>query len=313
MKRRHARPAPPRRNAPRQFDYGPPPLGALEEFTQGSLAKWREAGRNLEQLSELLFFGLEAHRARFSGELIDAVRAAASGPRSFKGWSRLVDYQYTNQPLSMAGSVKGDGGRFNIGAALNPATYTSFPALYAAEDFGTAFRERFALDQDQSVGGLTASDLALRRHNSFSQVVLDIHVESVIDVGDLPALKTIAGILGRIQMPPGIGRLARQLRLRTPWLVRSPSALQQQLLHPNWRVNPVQYALPANSQIFGRMCVASGVHGILYPSTRHAGRQCIALFPQNWRETSSCVELVGPCPPEVKVARVDGATTSKLY
>lgn len=312
MKRRRQRPAPPRRSAPRQPDYGLPPLGVLEEFTQGSLAKWREAGRNLDQLSEQLFFGLEAHRSRSSGELVDAVRAAASGPRTFNGWCRLVDYQYTNQPLSMAGSLKGDGGRFNIGAALNPATYTPFPALYAAEDFATAYRERFAIGPEQSIGGLTAGELALRRSSSFSQVALDIHVESVIDVGDLACLKAVAAILGRIQMPASIGKLARRLGLRLPWLVRTASGLQRQLLHPDWRANPVQYGLPANSQIFGRLCVAAGVHAILYPSVRHAGRQCIALFPQNWRETSSRVEMVGPCPPEVAVQRVDGATVTKL-
>jgi RES domain-containing protein len=295
------------------LEYGPPPLGALEEFTQGSLAKWREAGRNLDQLSAELFFSLERHRSRCSAELIDAVRAAASGPRSFTGWSRLVDYQYTNQPLSLAGSLKGDGGRFNIGAALNPATYTPFPALYAAEDFATAFRERFAMDQHQSVGGLTAGEIALRRDSSFSQVALHIHVESVIDVGDLSSLKAIAGIFGRIQMPASVGKLARRLGLKAPWLVRSASGLQQQLLHSNWRVNPVQYGLPANPQIFGRLCVAAGVHAILYPSARNAGRQCVALYPQNWRETACRVELVGPCPPELAVQRVDGATDIKLY
>jgi RES domain-containing protein len=313
VKRRQRKPAPPRRNAPRRFEYGPPPLGALEEFTQGSLAKWREAGRNLDQLSAELFFSLERHRNRYSGELIDAVRAAASGPRSFSDWSRLVDYQYTNQPLSMAGSLKGDGGRFNIGAALNPATYTPFPALYAAEDFATAFRERFAIEQQQSSGGLTAGELALRRESSFSQVALNINVEAVLDVGDLASLKAVAGILGRIQMPASVGKLARRLGLKAPWLVRSATGLQQQLLHSNWRANPVQYGLPANPQIFGRLCVAAGVQGILYPSTRHAGRQCIALYPQNWNETSCCIELVGPCPPEVAVRRVDGATDMKLY
>lgn len=308
MKRRQRKPTPPRRSTPRQGDYGPPSLGVLEEFTGGSLAKWREAGRNLAHLSAELFFGLEAHRSRFSSELMDAVRAANKGPCSLRGWARLVDYQYTNQPLSMAGSVHGDGGRFNIGASLNPATYTPFPALYAAEDFATAFRERFGLAHDSTAGGLTASDIVLRREQSFTNVALNISIETAIDVGDLASLKPIAEILGKIRMPASIAALARRLRLRVPWLVRTASGLQQQLLLPNWRVNPVQYALPANSQIFGRLCAAAGVHAILYPSARNSGRQCIALLPQNWFESTSYVELVGPCPPQIEVRRLDGTT-----
>ena len=181
-KRRHRKPEPPKRNLPQQGDKGLPPLGVLEEFTHGSLAKWREAGRNLERFSQQMFFGLEAHRSQHSSELIDAIRASVKGAQQFKGWARLVDYQFTNQPLSMLGSTKGDGGRFNIGARLNPATYTPFPALYVAEDFPTAFRERFGIEQSQKRRALSANEVALRRQSSFTQVALNISVESVLEV-----------------------------------------------------------------------------------------------------------------------------------
>jgi hypothetical protein len=283
-----------------------PPLGVLEEFTQASLAAWRKAGKNLEKFSQQLFFGLEAHRAMHSRELIDAIRASTKGPLGFKGWSRLVDYQYANQPLSMVGSTNGDGGRFNIGAALNPATHTPFPALYVAEDFPTAFRERFGIDQRGAAGALTAQDLVLRRSSSFAQIALNARVESVLDVGDLESLRPVAEILRRMQMPSGVSSLARGLGLRTPGLVRTAAGLQRQLLSPDWRIEPVQYDLPSNSQIFGRLCHAAGVHAIRYPSTRSSQRYCLALFPQNWRGSTSYVEVDGPCPAEVKVIRLDG-------
>lgn len=307
MKPRNRKPAPPRRKPPRQPEQGPPPLLALDEFSQGSLAKWREAGRNLDRLSHEMFFGLESRRSRCSAEIVDAIRRSTTGPREFRGWSRLVDYQFTTQPLSMAGSVKGDGGRFNIGAALNPAAYTPFSALYIAEDFPTAFRERFGVDNAEPGRGLTANELVLRKESSFSSVALNARLESVIDVGDLAALKPISDILAKIQMPAGVGKLARRLGLSSPGLVRTPRNLQMQLLHPSWRVAPVQYGLPSNSQVFGRMCVAAGIHGILYPSVRNSDRRCLALFPQNWGGTSSFVELVGPVPPEVAVSSIDGS------
>ncbi len=259
-----------------------------------------------------MFFGLESRRSRLSAQLIDAIRKASTAPREFRTWARLVDYQYSNRPLSVIGSLKGDGGRFNIGGALNPAAYTPFPALYVAEDFPTAFRERFGVEQSATGSALTANELVLRKGTSFSHVELNVSVETLIDVGDLVALRAVSDILSRIQMPPQVGPLARRLRLRAPGLIRSAASLQRALLHTNWRVDPVQYGLPSNSQIFGRMCVAAGIHGILYPSVRNSDRHCLALFPQNWRGSTSMVEIAGPHPIEVSVARLDGSSDLSL-
>lgn len=308
MKRRNKRPAPPRRRSPQTSEVGLPGLEVLEEISASSLAKWRQAGRNLEQLSEVMFFGLEARRSRHSPELLDAVRKAVRETREFPAWSRLVDYQYSNDPLSMAGSLKGDGGRFNIGNGLNPAAHTPFPALYVAEDFETAYRERFGSEQSAVTGGLSANELVLRRVSSFTNVALAARVESVIDIGDLQSLKPIADVLSTIQMPPGVGLLARKLRLRAPGLVRTASGLQRTLLHTDWRIHPVQYGVPSNSQVFGRLCLAAGVHGILYPSARNGGKKCLALFPQNWRGSISFVELSGPCPPGTSIRRLDASS-----
>lgn len=303
---RRKKPSPPRSKAPQSASSGLPPLGVLEEFSQASLSQWRAAGRNLERFGQAMFFDLERHRAEHSDELLEAIRSSTKGPMEFTSWARLVDYQYSNQPLSTEGSIKGDGGRFNIGRGLNPATYTPFPALYVAEDFPTAYRERFGIDREGSDRGLSASELTLRRDDSFSKVAMNIRVETVLDVGDLGALLLTANVLRRFRMPKSVGVLARALRMKLPGLVRSPAGLQKQLLNPHWRVEPVQYSLPSNSQIFGRLCAGAGVHAILYPSVRDGDKRCLALFPQNWARSSSFVELVGPVPTEVAAARLDG-------
>jgi hypothetical protein len=304
---RRQKPAPPKRKTPQLSDLGLPALGVLEEFTHASLTQWRAAGKNLERFSETLFFDLERHRAQHSDEFVEAIRSSLKGPIEFHGWSRLVDYQFSNQPLSTEGSIKADGGRFNIGRLLNPAAYTPFPALYVAEDFPTAFRERFGIDKTSNVGGLTATDLALRRETSFSNVALNIRLETLIDIGDVDSLKATTEILRRFQMPKSISVHARRLRMKVPGLVRTPTGLQRQLLSPNWRVEPTQYDLPSNSQIFGRLCVAAGTHAILYPSARDSSKRCLALYPQNWKRSSSFIELAGAIPPEVLVRRLDGS------
>ena len=135
---------------------------------------------------------------------------------------------------------------------------------------------------------------------------MDVFLESYIDVGDLNALKSCAEVLRQFEMPKSAFSLARALRLKPASLVRSPAGLQRQLLNSDWRVAPVQYGLPSNPQIFGRLCEAAGVHGIIYPSVRDGTRQCLALFPQNWVDSASRVQLVGPVPPGVSESSLGG-------
>jgi hypothetical protein len=303
---RRRKPAPPSRLPTQAVEPGLPSLVFLEEFTRASLSQWRSAGKNLERFSKTLFFDLEKHRAQHSDELVDAIRSSTKGPFEFRGWARVVDYRYSTEPLSMEGSLKGDGGRFNIGRTLNPAAYTPFPSLYLAEDFPTAYRERFGLDRAVTTNGLTAGELVLRRNTSFTSIALEGRVDCHLDIGDVDSLKATADVLRRFQMPNTIPTQARQLRLRPPGLVRSAQGLQRQLLSPNWRLEPAQYDLPSNSQIFGRLCSAAGVHAILYPSTRDDSRQCLALMPQNWKDSESFVEIQGLVPESVRVRRLDG-------
>jgi hypothetical protein len=132
-------------------------------------------------------------------------------------------------------------------------------------------------------------------------------IEQVIDIGDLDALRPFTEILRNFQVPKVVLQTARQLGLRqTSWLIRSPSLLQRKLLDPNWRMVPVQFDLPSNSQIFGRLALAAGLHGILYPSTKQVGKRCMALFIQNWSNSGSFVEVSDPVPKDAMKTRVSG-------
>lgn len=305
-----------RRRSPRRPERGTPGVSAqpwlpsleeLEQFTHASLGQWKAAGKNLESLGLSLYFGLERHRKENAGSLIEAIRSSLGGPMTFDGWARIVDYRYALEPLSVAGSVRRDGGRFNIGSTLNPAVSPPFPALYLAEDLETAFRERFGIERSTHKAGLAAEELVLRKPGSFTLVAVSGKIESVLDVGDLDALKPFAAIIAKFRMPPNVRILARKLRMNSsPSLVKSAGMLQRQLIDPNWRLQPAQYDLPSNSQIFGRICVAAGVHGIVFPSARRSGRRCLALFPQNWDGSNSFVEVVDALPPGATVVRLDG-------
>jgi RES domain-containing protein len=287
---------------------GFPSLLELERFGQTSLHKWLGAKRKLDLLQRALYFELEPLRQAQEVKLLDALRSRTRPTYQFHGWSRIVDYRYSLEPLSNVGSFRGDGGRFNIGAELSPGTFTPFPALYVAEDYDTAFNERFGRSEKPRARVLSTDDLALRVPGSFTQVRLNGSVEQLMDISDLEALTPFTEILKDFQVPKVVLKTARQLGLRqTSWLIRSPSLLQRKLLDRNWRMVPAQFDLPSNSQIFGRLAVAAGLHGIVYPSTKHAGKRCMALFTQNWPNGRSFVEVSDPAPEGAVRTRISGS------
>jgi hypothetical protein len=65
---------------------------------------------------------------------------------------------------------------------------------------------------------------------------------------------------------------------------------------------PAQFDLPANSQIFARLAVAAGLHGILYPCAKQSDKRCMAAYVQNWSNSGSFVEISDPAMPFQKDA-----------
>ena len=149
----------------------------------------------------------------------------------------------------------------------------------------------------------------MRSPASFTHVGLRGQVELVLDITEVRYLHAFAAVLRQFTLPNSVRWLARRLNMRAPpTLVRSAAGLQKQLLHRDWRIYPVQFDLPSNSQVFGRIAVAAGAHAVLYPSTRQASGRCLALFPQNWKASNSFVEVTDAAPSEARLTRLDGAS-----
>ena len=278
-RRRPRRPNPP---TPGSADPDLPSLVELERFTTGTLHQWKMAARRMDALQRSLHFGLEDQRQRAESQLLEAMRLCSHSNFSAQGWSRIVDYRYSLDPLSSLGSIAGIGGRFNIGSALSPGVFPSSPALYCAEDYPTAYLEKFGSLPQSSREALSGADLALRAPGSFTQVRLNVRLENVLDISDHSTLKPIVEILKKFEVPKSVAQTARQLGLKQmPWLIRSSGMLQRYLLHLNWRARPMQFDLPANPQIFGRWVLAAGLHGILFPSSKDQARRCLgAVSPK---------------------------------
>jgi hypothetical protein len=169
-------------------DLDMPSLLELERFNEASYKQWMSAGAGLDALYSSMHFELEPLRQRDGQRLLDAVRRSAIQDFRFENWCRIVDYQYSLSPLSTEGSIRSVGGRFNIGQELAPGTVTPFPALYIAQDYPTAFREKFGVPPDELRDGMRGNEFALRTDTSFSSLRLQGSLDYVVDVGNADAL-----------------------------------------------------------------------------------------------------------------------------
>lgn len=119
-------------------------------------------------------------------------------------------------------------------------------------------------------------------------------LESALDVRDVKNLARFANL-----------RQARKVGLEVP-LVRNANLLVKELASPRWREWPMAYDVPSAPQIFGRIVLDAGIEGIRYDSVLTTN-PCIAIYPQNFQNSSAVVELDDPCPPEVH-KRIDSTS-----
>ena len=192
------------------------------------------------------------------------------------------------------------GGRFNIGNDLDPRRFPSFPAFYMAEDYATARAEYFSV----SANGFEGHELALVEPSSFTAVKLSFEVRYIFDLSKPSNLNEFTNIISKFRIPEYIQAIGRKIGMRPPWLINSSKLLKDSLLEDNWRMYPVQYEIPANPQVFGRILRNAGVEGVLYPSTK-GGKKCLAIFTENLDGTDSFVELTDQAPPGIRHTRLD--------
>lgn len=289
-------PVPPSRPTPSKTPNG---LLELDRFSEKSLQQWQTASRDLDEFQDSLHFGPEPERRRYRKDLIDSLAGVGGIALSLNNWSRLVTYQFSLNPLSAAGSLHDIGGRFNAGIDLDPQTLDPWPALYLAEDYETAFREKFQIASDATEGGLTPEELALGSGSSHTCVQLKGQLLNVFDMTANKTLEPLAKIFRRIKMPARARLLKRKLNIqdKSCFMVQTSKQIHDMLFKQNWRMLPRQFGLPAQSQTIAELVYAAGYEGILYKSSKGPER-CVAIFP-NQLQGASFVELLDPAPPGV--------------
>ncbi|KTD31398.1 MULTISPECIES: RES family NAD+ phosphorylase [Legionella] len=209
----------------------------------------------------------------------------------FENWHRIIDLRFIDNALSSIGSILNDpGGRFNIGD-INEIKFPKFKALYIAEDWITAYREKNQVDPNEIIdGGLSADELSMTNKNS----TIDLLVKGDLEIVDLTkenALFDFYEVIKDIKISKDLEKEAQRLNIPVLYHVKSFDELKRSILLNEWRNLPAQVDIPANSQIFGQLAYFSGVEGILYPSKMSSIKKCLAIFPMNFAHSSSTIRI----------------------
>jgi hypothetical protein len=279
----------------------------LESGRVSDIIKSKKLYEDLVEFHWRYYSELAFQRKRIREELNSALRDAASAFQ-FSGWQRVVKYKYSLDPLSSKGSLFDPGGRFNVGA-IDPTRHPMFPALYLAADKGTALAE--VLGRDKDVVSLTPEQLALTKPDSISAVSVTGNLDAVIDIRTSGNLSKFVSLIKDFRLSKPLIVEARRLRWSPLTLITTVTQLRTVLMLDNWRNWPTLYDVPAGSQVFGGIAVDAGIEGILYESVL-TGKKCLAVFPQNFLNSSSYVQLDDPTPSDAVRKRIDSGNFAEF-
>lgn len=283
----------------------------LDRFSQEDLRTWERSAYGINEYHTRLYYHLESLRSLNREKICESLQSSDPISIELENWARIVDYKYSLEPLSAIGSLR-KGGRFNIGKDLDPGKFPSYPALYIAEDYETAYIEKFGAPSVAHGNELPGNEFALRTESSFTAVRISGRLNNLFDVSYAANLKSFAKIIEGFKIPDDLKSLGRSLGIKQPWLISKPGDLKKSILAKDWLAWPTQLTIPANSQVFGRLINDAGFEGILYPSARASGK-CIAVFPENIAGSESEVILSDTTPEGVLYTSLDSRTWDKLF
>ncbi len=268
----------------------------LEEGTIKSLIEGKRLNQEHIKYQWDFYSELAYQRSQIQDQLILSIQESCLANFKIDSWQRVTKWKYSNHPFSTVGSLVSFGGRFNIGGDISSSdTLKTFQALYLAEDQGTAQVE--ALGQAATTISLTIEEISLSNKNSFACTSISGQLDRVIDLTDKQSLTKFVKLISKFKIPQSILNSAKRLGIPAPTLIKSSGPLLKSFLADNWRKEPAQFDIPANSQIFGQLAYLAGMDGVVYPSVK-TGKNCLAIYPSNFDGRDSVLTLDDE-PPEL--------------
>jgi hypothetical protein len=131
----------------------------LDSINPRAIKTWAKRHQKIVDYTAQHYAFFASRRSQVMEELKQSLLDEQKELSLDKSWKRIISQQFSNGPLSTAGSVLNfPGGRFNIGKI--DTRFPQFPALYIAEDTETAYLECMGISRSEQIEGLSALELA---------------------------------------------------------------------------------------------------------------------------------------------------------
>lgn len=260
------------------------------QYLESQLVKLEKLNEDTRNLWARLQDYLASERERILDEILDSLRATAISDYTCENLSRIVGSKYARNPLSSKGSyLMPPGGRFNFGQSSSYHSY--FPALYLANNFETAFLEKFGEKENYKCeNSLTVLDLALRKTESFLHVRADVNLERVIDLREMDSFDAFYDSVKHLEMPREIQLEAKRLKASMQMLSSSES-VRGAVLAKDYEQWDFWIDQPSPSQWLGHYVRLAGIQGIIYPTVKSEDGFNLAVFPENFEESESTIQI----------------------
>lgn len=281
----------------------------LDMFSSLDLRRWRSFGSDVDRYHYDFFYSLESQRAANHDKIIESLSEVDGINFDKSNCARVVDYEFSSNPLSSVGSLRHVGGRFNIGSRVDPGRFNPFPALYLASDEQTARLEKFPEPINKN-SKLKPEEYALSNKKSHTIVFVECRLTNVFDLTKTKNLNNLVNTMKKFEIPKGVHEKAKDIGLGVPRLVKNSKELLNTIMMEDWRYLPAQHSLPSNSQILGNLLQAADFSGVLYKSTKGKGK-CLAVFPKTFDKSDSYIRIEDKAPKEVNV-ELNSKTWKKL-
>lgn len=283
----------------------------LEILAQG-LRLDRKRHEALTKFFNEQYWYFASQRSKIIGQLKDSLSNNCES-FAFSNWQRAISYEFSLMPLSSRGSVVSPaGGRFNIGA-IDSLRFPSFSALYLAEDFETANREKNGMLSKSGGGGFTVEELSEIGQSSSSVIRLQGKISQALNLTNTNVLKDFVQLLKSIKPSKALIKQARALNIveKHALPMKSANDFITTFLMPDWRLFPMQFDVPSNSQILGQIVHEAEIEAILYPSAKKSDKLCLAVFPKNFEMSDSYIQIQDKAPKGI-ISRLDATTFKDL-
>ncbi|WP_133129116.1 hypothetical protein [Legionella quinlivanii] len=161
------------------------------------------------------------------------------------------------------------------------------------------------LEREEIQEGLTGSELSVA--GNFSHFNVRGELTNILDLTKEETLRPFFDLIKDIQLPIYYIKKAREIKSNVMPPVKNLQELLNTLFAANWRLMPMQFDVPANSQILGQIAQAAGLEGVLYHSTK-TKKPVLAVYPQNFNYSDSFIEIEGRVAKTVEHTRIDKNT-----